>query len=236
MSAMLVASNDRRRKVGDLGGAMTGLVLHGYWRSSAAYRVRIGLNLKGIAWTHVTHDLRTDAHRAPDYLALDPQGLVPTLETPDGVLTQSLAILEWLEERYPGPPLLPDTPGARAIVRAMAQIVAADVHPLNNLRVLGVLRRDLGASEVQTQAWIHKWIADGFAALETLIAAHGGEFSFGDAPTLADCALVPQVYNAGRFGADLALYPSLMRVAHAAAALPAFAEAHPSRQPDADPA
>jgi maleylpyruvate isomerase len=215
---------------------MTGLVLHSYWRSSAAYRVRIGLNLKGVAYAQVTHDLRTDAHRAADYLALDPQGLVPTLETSDGVLTQSLAILEWLEERHPDPPLLPKTPGARAIVRGMAQIVAADIHPLNNLRVLGVLRRDLGASEVQTQAWIHKWIADGFAALETLIAAHGGEFSFGDAPTLADCALVPQVYNAGRFGADLAPYPSLMRVARAAAALPAFAEAHPSRQPDADPA
>ena len=215
---------------------MSDLVLHGYWRSSAAYRVRIGLNLKGVAWTQVTHDLRTDAHRAADYLALDPQGLVPTLETPDGVLTQSLAILEWLEERYPNPPLLPKTPGGRAIVRGMAQIVAADIHPLNNLRVLGVLRRDLGANEAQTQAWIQRWIADGFGALEALIAAHGGQFSFGDAPTLADCALVPQVYNAERFGADLAPYPALMRAARAAAALPAFAEAHPSRQPDADPA
>jgi maleylpyruvate isomerase len=215
---------------------MTDLILHGYWRSSAAYRVRIGLNLKGVAWSQVTHDLRTGAHRAPGYLALDPLGLVPTLETPDGVLTQSLAILEWLDERYPSPPLLPQAPGARAIVRSMALIVAADIHPVNNLRLLNALRRDLGANEEQVQAWIHRWIAEGFTALEASIAAHGGRFCFGDAVSLADCALVPQVYNAERFGADLAPYPNLVRATQAAAALPAFAEAHPSRQPDADPA
>jgi maleylpyruvate isomerase len=215
---------------------MTDLVLHGYWRSSAAYRVRIGLNLKGVAWTQVTHDLRTGAHRAPDYLALDPQGLVPTLVTPDGVLTQSLAILEWLEERYPNPPLLPQAPGARAIVRSMALTIAADIHPVNNLRLLNALRGDLKASEEQVLAWSRRWIAEGFAALEVSIAAHGGQFCFGDAVGLADCVLVPQVFNAERSGVDLAPYPALLRAARAAAALPAFADAHPSRQPDADPA
>jgi maleylpyruvate isomerase len=212
------------------------LILHGYWRSSAAFRVRIGLNLKGLAWSQVTHDLRTGAQRTPDYLVIQPLGVVPALETPDGVLTQSLAILEWLDERHPNPPLLPATPSERAVVRAMALTIAADIHPLNNLRVLNVLRRDLEANEEQVRGWIHRWIADGFAALETMITAHGGRFCFGDDVSLADCALVPQVYNAERFATDLGPYPALVRAARAAAMLPAFAAAHPDRQPDADPA
>jgi maleylpyruvate isomerase len=214
---------------------VSGLVLHSYWRSSAAYRVRIGLNLKGVAYSQKTHDLRTGGHRTADYLAVQPQGLVPALETADGVLTQSVAILEWLDERYLDPPLLPASPADRAIVRGMAQIVAADIHPVNNLRVLNALRSEFGASEDQVSVWIHRWVAAGFVALEGMIAERGGPYCFGEQVTLADCVLVPQVYNAERFKTDLTPFPALMRAARAAEALPAFAAAHPSRQPDAEP-
>lgn len=210
--------------------------LHGYWRSSASYRVRIALNLKGIAYEQRTHDLRRGEQNGTDYAALNPQQLVPALETYEGVLIQSPAILEWLEERYPDPALLPPAAHDRAVVRSMAAVIACDVHPLNNLRVLNALRRDFAADEEQVQAWIGGWIASGFAALEDLIARHGQGFAHGAAPTLADCYLVPQVYSAERFGVDLAPFPRIVAAAERARALPAFASAHPAAQPDADPA
>jgi maleylpyruvate isomerase len=209
--------------------------LHGYWRSSAAYRVRIALNLKGVDYVQTTHDLRRREQRADDYLAIAPQGLVPALEADGVTLTQSGAIMEWLEERFPSPPLLPATPGDRAIVRSMAGLIACDIHPLNNLRVLDRLRAEFGADEAQINGWIGRWIVEGFGALELLIARHGGAYCFGDTPTLADCCLVPQVYSAERFKVALDDFPNLRRAADAAASLEAVAAAHPQRQPDADP-
>ena len=210
------------------------LTLHSMWRATAPYRVRIGLNLKGLAYDYVAHDLvGGEARRAP-YIDLNRQGLVPALETGDGVMTQSLAILEWLEETHPQPPLLPATPRDRATVRAMAEIVACDIHPLNNLRILqklGQLGFSFGSPE-QT-AWIHGWIGAGFDALEPMIAAHGAGFCFGETPGLADCCLIPQVYSAERYGLDLAPYPAIRAVAERAAEHLAFAAAHPNRQPDA---
>jgi maleylpyruvate isomerase len=210
------------------------LTLHGYWRSTASYRVRIALNLKGVAYDQAPHDLRTGAQRDPAYLALAPQGLVPALEASDGPITQSLAILEWIEECWPQPALLPQHHYGRAVVRAMAGLITADIHPLNNLRVLEALREQFSATPEQVQAWITRWIADGFAALERMIGAHGGQFAFGDQPSLADCTLVPQVYSAERFGVDLGPYVHIRRVATVAMALEPVAAGHPSRQPDAD--
>ena len=210
------------------------LTLHGYWRSTASYRVRSALNLKGVAYEQATHDLRTGAQRDPAYLARAPQGLVPALDSPEGSLTQSLAIVEWIDEQWPEPALLPKDAYGRATVRGMANLVAADIHPLNNLRVLQALRGDFSATPEQVQGWIARWIGDGFCALERMICAHGGLFAFGDAVTLTDCVLVPQVYSAERFGVGLAPYPQLRRVAAAAMALAPFADAHPARQPDAD--
>lgn len=210
------------------------LVLHDYWRSGAAWRVRIALNLKGLGYARVAHNLRTGEQRDPAYTALNPQALVPTVEADGAILTQSLAILEWLEETRPEPPLLPRDPLGRAHVRAMAAIVACDIHPLNNLRVLNSLRDDLGAGEAASQAWIARWIAPGFAALEALIARHGGAYAYGDTPTFADCCLVPQVASARRFNVDLVPYPAIVRVAETCAAHPAFAAAHAAVQPDAD--
>jgi maleylpyruvate isomerase len=207
--------------------------LHGYWRSSAAYRVRIALALKGVAYEQVTHDLRTGKQGADAYRALNTQGLVPALETGDGVIVQSPAILEWIEERFPQPALLPASADDRAAVRAMMAIVACDIHPLNNLRVQTVLRRDMAADDAAVAAWIARWIGEGFAALDVLIARHGRGFAFGDAPGLADCVLLPQVYSAERFAVDLTPYPALMAAADRARALDAFAAAHPDRQPDA---
>lgn len=214
---------------------MSGLVLHGYWRSSASYRVRLALALKGIDYAQVTHDLRRAEQGAPGYLALAPHGLVPALEHDGQVLIESPAILEWIEARWPSPPLLPADPDAAAVVRAMAALVACDIHPLNNLRVLQALRDDLGAGEDQVQAWIARWIHAGFAALEALIARHGGTFAYGDSPSLADCMIVPQVYNARRFQVPLDAYPRLVACDAALCALPAAAAAHPDRQPDAQP-
>ena len=210
------------------------LVLHNYWRSSASYRVRIALNLKGVPYAQVAHDLRTGAQGLPAFAALNPQRMVPALETEGQVLTQSLALLEWLEERYPEPALLPQSPEARAIVRAMMAVIACDIHPLNNLRVLQALKAEFGATPEQVNRWIARWISEGFAALEALIARHGGHYAFGETPTLADCCLVPQVYSARRFAVDLAPYPRLQAVAEAAAQLPAFPAAPPSQHPDAD--
>jgi maleylacetoacetate isomerase/maleylpyruvate isomerase len=210
------------------------LTLHSMWRATAPYRVRIGLNLKGLSYDYVAHDLvGGEARRAP-YIDLNRQGLVPALESDDGVMTQSLAILEWLEETHPQPPLLPAAPRDRATVRAMAEIVACDIHPLNNLRVLQKLAGlGFGFGSPEQTAWIHGWIGAGFDALEPMIAAHGAGFCFGDAPGLADCCLIPQVYSAERYGLDLAPYPAIRAVAERAAEHPAFAAAHPDRQPDA---
>jgi maleylpyruvate isomerase len=215
---------------------MTMLRLHGYWRSSAAYRVRIALALKGLSYAQTGHDLRANAQREAAYRAIAPAGLVPALETGDGVLAQSLAIVEWLDETYPDPPLLPRDPTGRAIVRGMAQTIACDIHPLNNLRILRYLKHDLGASQEAIDRWVARWIGDGFAALETMIDRHGGAFAYGDAPTLADCLTVPQAYNAARFAVDLSPYPRLMATVERMRAIDAVAAAHPDRQPDADQA
>jgi maleylpyruvate isomerase len=209
-------------------------VLHGYWRSGTSYRTRIALNLKGLAYEQVGVDLRKGDQRSEVYRTLNPQGLVPALEVDGHVLTQSPAILEWLEERWPEPPLLPDDPFARAEVRAMAAIVGCDVHPLNNLRVLQTLKHDLGADEAKTKAWAAKWISAGFDALERLIERRGGGWAFGESPTLADCHLIPQVYSARRFDVDLAPWPRIRAVDARAGEHPAFQAAHPDRQPDAD--
>jgi len=211
------------------------ITLHGYWRSTASYRVRIALNLKGVDYEQVTHDLRTGEQGADDYRSIAPQGLVPALETDGGTFTQSIAIMEWLDEVFPAPPLLPADPPGRAQVRAMVALVACDVHPLNNLRVLQSLRRDLGAGDRAVSEWIARWISEGFAALEEQVARFGGGYCFGDAPTLADCCLVPQVFGAERFDVDMAPYPHLREIAVRSRNIPAFADAHPARQPDADP-
>ncbi|RAK60239.1 maleylacetoacetate isomerase [Phenylobacterium hankyongense] len=208
------------------------LRLHSYWRSTASYRVRIALNLKGVDYDTRTVDLRTGAQRDPAFLEFNPEGLVPVLEADGRTLTQSLAILEWLDEEAPQPPLLPRDPFARAQVRAVADIICCDIHPLNNLRVQTWLRDVNGAPEGQLTAWTHEWIGRGFAAVEPRLEA--GDWCFADAPGLADCCLVPQIYSAVRFGVDLSPFPKIRRVADAAAGHPAFIAAHPDRQPDAD--
>ena len=210
------------------------LTLHSMWRATAPYRVRIGLNLKGLSYDYVAHDLvGGEARRAP-YIDLNRQGLVPALETDDGVMTQSLAILEWLEETHPQPPLLPAKPRDRATVRAMAEIVACDIHPLNNLCVLQAIEGlGVAAGSEPQRAWVHRWIAAGFDALEPMIQRHGRGFSFGAEPGFADCFLIPQVYGANRFSLDLAPYPAIRAVVERAAEHPAFLAAHPDKQPDA---
>lgn len=210
------------------------ITLHGYWRSTASYRVRIALGLKGLNYRQVAHDLRLGAQREEGFVALSPQGFVPAIEADGAVLTQSLAIIEWLDERWPEWPLLPSDPLGRAIVRSMAQIVACDIHPLNNLRVVTALREELGADEAQVAQWIARWIREGFTALETLIGQHGGRFAYGDEPSLADCCLVPQLFAAERFEVDVADFPRLLAVAGHARQLDAFAKAAPAAQPDAD--
>ena len=210
------------------------MILHGYWRSGASYRVRIALALKGIGYDLAAHDLRTGEQKAPDYLALNPQGMVPALQTGDRVLIQSPAILEWLEETHPSPPLLPSGADDRAAVRAMCALIGCDIHPLNNLRVLKALRADFAADQAAVNAWAAAWIAPGFDALQALVDRHGTDWCFGDAPTLADCYLIPQLYSARRFDMDLSPWTHLLAVEARAQAHPAFEAAHPDRQPDAD--
>jgi maleylpyruvate isomerase len=208
--------------------------LHGYFRSSAAYRVRIALNLKGLSADHLPHHLRKGEQCAPAYLAINPQGLVPTLENDAGaILTQSLAIIEWLDETHPEPPLLPKDPLRRARVRAFALVLACDTHPVQNLKVLARLRQ-LGLPEDQVTAWAAWANREGLTACERLIANEPGPFCFGDAPTMADLCLVPQLANARRFGVDVSAFPRLLKAEAVAKNLRAFADAAPERQPDAE--
>jgi maleylacetoacetate isomerase len=211
--------------------------LYDYFRSSAAYRVRIALNLKGVTPERAFVHLRHGAQRGDDYLALNPQGLVPSLVTGDGdVLTQSLAIIEWLDETHPKPPLLPSDAAGRARVRALALAIACDIHPLNNLRVLNYLTGTLGATDAQKNGWYRYWCDVGLEALETQLARETatGAFCHGGTPSLADICLVPQLANARRVDLDLAPYPTLLSIEAACMALPAFAAAAPSKQPDAE--
>ena len=206
--------------------------LYTYWRSTTSYRVRIALNLKGIAYEAVPVDLVKGQQGAADYAALNPGRGVPTLVLDDGtVLTQSMAILEWLEEAHPEPPLLPGDPLARARVRAAALAVATDIHPVNNLRVVSRLKA-MGHSQDETVAWMNDWMTRGLAAFAAMIEADT-PFCFGDTPCLADLCLVPQLYNAHRWGCDLAPYPRLTEIEARCLALPAFDAARPETQPDA---
>jgi len=209
------------------------LTLYGYPLSSAAYRVRIALALKGVKASTVNKQLRRGEHRHKDYLKINPQGFVPALELQDGtVLTQSLAIIEWLEESYPLPPLLPADPNARARVRSLSQLVACDIHPLNNLRVLQYLESALNVAQAARDEWYRHWVATGFAALEDALGRDDarGRFCFGAEPGMADVCLVPQVYNARRYSVDLTLYPRIVAIDAACGELPAFASAAPEKQ------
>jgi len=215
-------------------GGMT--TLYGYFRSSAAYRVRIALNLKGLAYEQAPVNLVAGEQRSKENLARQPQGLVPSLVTEDGrVLNQSLAICEYLDETHPEPALLPSDAAGRARVRALAQLVACEIHPLDNLRVLKYLVGELGVDEDAKLTWYRHWIAEGFSALEAQLSreAGSGDFCHGDTPTLADLCLVPQVFNAERFACDLSAYPAIQRITGNCRALPAFQQAAPETQPDA---
>src|ERR1700727_2610761 len=208
--------------------------LHGYFRSSASYRVRIALNLKGLTAEHMAHHLRKGEQCAPAYLAINPQGLVPALQDDAGeTLTQSLAIIEWLDEIHPEPPLLPKEPLRRAKVRAFAMALACDTHPVQNLKVLARLR-ELGLPEEQVTGWAAWANREGLGACETLIADEPGPFCFGERPSIADLCLVPQLANARRFGVDVSAFPRLLKAEQAAKNNKAFADAAPERQPDAE--
>jgi len=205
-------------------------ILYDYWRSSAAYRVRIALNLKRIEYESRQVDLREDAQKSADYRDLNPQGLVPTLEIDGLRLTQSVAIINYLDLKYANQPLLPASAAERAHVVAMAMAIACDIHPLNNLRVLKYLKNELGHSQDEIDAWYAHWILEGLPALEVMAKPQAGRFLFGDAPTGADVCLVPQLYNARRFDVPLDDYPTLLRADENANSLEAFAAAHPDRQ------
>jgi maleylacetoacetate isomerase/maleylpyruvate isomerase len=210
--------------------------LYTYFRSSAAFRVRIALNLKGIGYEPVFIHLAKGQHREAKYAEVNPQQLVPSLELDNGTrLVQSLAIIEWLDEKHPTPPLVPKDSFARARVRSLSYLIACEIHPLNNLRVLQHLKRAMGQSQEQIDAWYRHWIADGLAKFEAdLRLGDTGTFCHGDSPTMADCCLVPQIFNAKRYNCDLAPYPATMRVFDACMALEAFDRAQPSKQPDAE--
>ena len=209
---------------------MTAVLLHDYYRSSAAYRVRIALNLKGVEYQRHAVNLVEGEQQDAGYRELNPQGFVPMLEIDGHRLTQSLAIIGYLDATRPEPPLIPNDPAGAAHVRAMALAVACDIHPLNNLRVLKYLSRELGQPEEARDAWYRHWVAEGLKALETMARPSAGDFLFGDRVTLADICLVPQLYNARRFAVTITPYPTLRRVDENANALGAFAEAHPDRQ------
>ena len=208
--------------------------LYGYFRSSAAYRVRIAMNLKGLSYDHHAIHLRKGDQRSPSYLQLNRQGLVPALVEGPHVLSQSMAICEYLEETHPSPALLPRDPIGRARVRALCQAVACEIHPLNNLRVLGYLGEGMGLDQEARDRWYRHWVAEGFTGIEAMLADSKatGRFCHGDTPGLADCFLVPQVSNARRFNCDLTNYPTIVRIDAACNALPAFQAAAPQNQPD----
>ena len=210
--------------------------LFGFFRSSAAFRVRIALNLKGLAFEDAFIHLRRGDQRGDAYLSVNPQGLVPTLEVDGQTLIQSMAIIEYLDERHPEPPFLPPDPAGRARVRALADIVACDIHPINNLRVLRYLSRPLGHDHAAIETWYNHWIANGFAALEQLLAGdrRTGDFCDGDRPGLADIALAPQAFNSERYNLDLSPYPTITRIYANCMKLDAFTRAHPDNQPDRD--
>lgn len=212
------------------------ITLYDYFRSGTSHRTRIALHLKGVAFTHVAIDLRAGAHKDPTFLARNPQGLTPALEVDGVMLTQSPAILEWLEEAFPEPPLLPRDPIARAHVRALAAIVACDIHPLGNMRVLNALREDHHQATEAIAGFAVRWIKEGFAALEALLARGPGDgpWAWGATPTLADCCIAPQIYAAvSRYDLPMTPYPRLARLWAAAQAHDAFIAAHPLNQPDA---
>jgi maleylpyruvate isomerase len=211
------------------------LQLHNFFRSGTSHRLRIALNLKGLDYQYVVVDLRKEEHLGAAFKALNPQGLVPALVDGEQVLTQSPAIIEWLEERYPASPLLPANLDDRARVRALAALVGCDIHPINNRRILEYLRKTLGCDEAAVLAWCATWINAGFEALETMLAAdkQRGAFCFGNTPTLADVYLVPQIESARRFNVDMTPFPTLVSIDQACARLDAFQKAAPSAQPDA---
>ena len=209
------------------------MILYGYPLSSASYRVRIALALKGLDVTTVNKELRRGEHRQTDFLQINSQGFVPALSLDDGqVLTQSMAIIEYLEEIHPQPPLLPEAPAARARVRALCQLIACDVHPLNNLRVLKYLEGPLALEQSTRDAWYHHWVRAGFEALELSLArdSDAGRFCYGDSPSMADVCLVPQVFNARRYALDLTPYPRIVAIDAACRAIPAFQVAAPERK------
>jgi len=209
--------------------------LYTYFRSSAAFRVRIALNLKGLKYEPVFVHLAKGQHREAAYTAVNPQALLPTLELDDGTrLAQSLAIIEFLDEQHPSPPLVPKGALERARVRSLAEIVACEIHPLNNLRVLQHLKRALGQTQEQIDEWYRYWVSDGLAKLEAELAKGKSKFCHGDTPTLADCCLVPQIFNAKRYNSDLKPYPTTLRVFENCMQLEAFDRAQPSKQPDAE--
>jgi maleylpyruvate isomerase len=212
--------------------------LYTFFRSSASYRVRIVLNLKGLQYEQAPIHLRRGGgeHLSTAYKAINPQALVPALDDGGKILTQSLAIIEYLEEKYPQPPLLPRDPADKAVVRSMALIIACEVHPIQNLRVLQYVKREYNQSDDQVNRWAQHWINLGLAALEQMIVAQPrrGKFCFGDKPTLADICLVPQLGNARRYGCDLSPYPAIIEIEKSCMALPAFADAAPEKQPDAE--
>ena len=209
--------------------------LYNFFRSGTSHRLRIALNLKGLATDYVAVDLRTEAHLKGAFKAINPQGFVPALDTGEQVLIQSPAIIEWLEEKYPTPALLPKDADARAHVRALAAIVGCDVHPINNRRILAYLRKHFGANEDAINAWCATWITDGFNAIEALLAAdtRRGAFCFGNTPTLADVYLIPQIESSRRFKVDLSQWPCIAAVETACMQLEAFQKAAPMQQPDA---
>ena len=208
--------------------------LYSFFRSSAAYRVRIALNLKGVAYETVAVNLPDGAHRVAEFRALNPQATIPTLDDDGTVLWQSLAIIEYLDSRFPTPRLIPTEPVARARAQALAQLIACEIHPLNNLRVLQYLRRELKLDEAAVGKWYAHWIAEAFGPLETLVSRFsGGRYCYGDSLSLADVCLVPQLYNARRFSCDVTPYPTLVRIADALSAEEPFARAAPDLQPDA---
>ncbi|WP_099866844.1 maleylacetoacetate isomerase [Pararhizobium haloflavum] len=213
------------------------LTLHGYFRSSTSLRVRVALNYKGLAYEQVTHHLRKGEHRTVDYLDVNPQGLVPALVTDTGVtLTQSPAILEWLEEAHPEPPLLPGDIQGRARVRALAAMIGCEIHPLNNLRVLNALKTRFDADDDAVAEWFRHWVGETFAPLERRLSndAETGRFCHGDTPTLADVYLYAQVINNRRFAVPSEVYPTIMRIFAACEESEAFAAARPENQPDAE--